>query len=81
MDLVLWHQIQVLALMTGAFSLSLCLLKVGILYCVEKVAIPLFVRQLSEELARGFLSPLFLGLVSCLVQVRSLKWSHQKTGL
>jgi hypothetical protein len=41
LDLFLWHQIQVLALMTGAFSVSLSLIKFGILGCVVKDAVPL----------------------------------------
>jgi hypothetical protein len=41
LDLFLWRQIQVQALMTGGFSVSLSLLQVGILGCVEKGAAPL----------------------------------------
>jgi hypothetical protein len=43
-------KVQLLALMTGSFSLSLCLLKVGILGCVERDASPLW-QQLGRNLA------------------------------
>jgi hypothetical protein len=53
-------------LMTRFFSVSLSLLKVGILGCVERMP-PFFVRLLREELAGDLLSPVFLGLMDCLV--------------
>jgi hypothetical protein len=40
-NLLLWHEIQVLILMTGAFLVSLSLLKVGMLDCMGKDANPL----------------------------------------
>jgi hypothetical protein len=66
--------------MTGAFSVSLSLLRVGILGCVKKGAAPL-VRQLVGELAGAFFSPILLGLMGCLVQAEALKWCHQKFDL
>jgi hypothetical protein len=42
LDLLLWHQIQVLALLIGAFSVSLSLLKVGMFGCVTMDAAPLY---------------------------------------
>jgi hypothetical protein len=49
-------------LMIGAFSVSLSLLKVGVLACMEKGAAPL-VEQLSGKSAGVFSSPVFLGLI------------------
>jgi hypothetical protein len=40
-NLFLWHQLLVLALMTGAFSVSLSVLEVDVLDCVEKDDAPL----------------------------------------
>jgi hypothetical protein len=50
LDLFLWHQVQLLALFLGVFSMSLFLLKVGmcqwlLLHCVE---------QFKGELTQGF---------------------------
>jgi hypothetical protein len=52
LDLFLWHQIQVLELLTLAFSVPLTLLKVGVLGCVE-MDVLLFVGQLWRELTWG----------------------------
>jgi hypothetical protein len=62
--------------MTGIFLMSLSLLKFGVLGCVEKGA-ALLVRQLGEKSAGVFFSPVFLGLMSHLLQAGALKWSHQ----
>jgi hypothetical protein len=40
--LILWHQIQVLVLLADTFSVSLFLLKVGMMYCAVMEAAPLF---------------------------------------
>jgi hypothetical protein len=53
LDLLLRRPIQVLVLMTGGFSMSLSLLKVGILDCVGKGAAHLS-RQLEGKSAGGF---------------------------
>jgi hypothetical protein len=41
LDLFLWHQVQVLALLIGIVSVPLFLLKVGMLDCVAIDAVPL----------------------------------------
>jgi hypothetical protein len=59
LDSFLWHQIQILVLMTGAFSVSLTLLKVGRLGCVATDAAP----SLSDSLGGsrlGFFESCFL---------------------
>jgi hypothetical protein len=56
--------------MTGVFSVSLPLLKFGMLGCeAEDVCLSLLDSW-------GFLSPVFLSLMGHLVQVGFLKWSH-----
>jgi hypothetical protein len=58
LDLLLWHPIQVLVLLTGAFSVSLSLLKVGTLgYVAMDVAALCWTVQLG--VGSGFLSPVF----------------------
>jgi hypothetical protein len=72
LDLFLWHPILVLVLMTGGYSVSLCLLTVGILGYVGKSAAPL-VGQLAGELAGTvFFPPTFLGLMGFLLKVEAL---------
>jgi hypothetical protein len=80
LDLFLWCPIQVLALMTGGFLVSLFLLKVGILGCVRKGVSPL-VGQLRGEMGGGGFGTVFIGLKGHLLQVGALKWFHHRAGL
>jgi hypothetical protein len=80
LDLLSWHPIQVLTIMTRGFLVSLSLLKVYILGCVKKGAAPLF-RHLVGRVNWGFFSPVFFSLMGHLLQTRALKWSHQMADL
>jgi hypothetical protein len=62
-------------LMTGAFSLSLSVFQVGMLGCVAKNPAPLVMTAYGNSVG-SFFSRVLLGPMGCLVQARSLKWSH-----
>jgi hypothetical protein len=70
----LWFLIQVLTLLTGTFSVSLPLLKVGKLSCVAMNVDPL-IGQLCGGSAHVVWAQDFLGGMGSLVKADSLKWS------
>jgi hypothetical protein len=77
LDLLLRHQIQVLTLLTEAFSVTLFCLNVGMLGCLVTDATLLCWTALGV----GGSALCSLGLMDYLLWVGSLKWSHREAGL